>query len=496
MYDPKKRTRFNWWTPSFPLFESRFFPISNSSTFLLPIYRSLRLFYLVTTTLFHLTFLIFSLPPFSLHFPSIFDPKWTATQRLVYPFLRRIIWALADVGDPNVLTRSTEEGETPWWAWGLEEFTVRIGRGERVKVQKERGVRLPEEACRKGWFVGERGAELAKVNLFWFEREKEQGRSAQREEGRFEPRSENERIVMYLFGGGYVCGSPGEGGRCYKIARETGLRVVGVSYRRATSKKKAFPAALQDVLACYFHLTLDLGYRDIILAGDSAGGGLALNLLQYLSETVYPSLSNSTEKAQFVLPSALLLISPWCDLTLDSFPKRGEENMTDIILPSICSNSVRAYLERAREGSTSFSTTRDQINGDMKKESNGSVRGGLQTIEDYEDPSQHPWFSPALPSSLPALQSAIKAYLPSRSASASPRRRRPLRILLTLGTSELFYPSLVSLARNLEALDETGVQVETMEGQGEVHAFPLVPEWVSPNATKAWERLRIWFKEE
>jgi hypothetical protein len=48
----------------------------------------------------------------------------------------------------------------------------------------------------------------------------------------------------------------------------------------------------------------------------------------------------------------------------------------------------------------------------------------------------------------------------------------------------------------LEALDETGVQVETMEGQGEVHAFPLVPEWVSPNATKAWERLRIWFKEE
>jgi acetyl esterase/lipase len=114
----------------------------------------------------------------------------------------------------------------------LEEFTVRIGRGARVEVRKERGVEMPKEVWERGW-IGGKGSELLTgngiesepVNLFWFE--KKTGNRRNRGDG-YRARS-GERIVLYLFGGGFVCGSPGEGGRCYKIARETGLRVVGKS---------------------------------------------------------------------------------------------------------------------------------------------------------------------------------------------------------------------------------------------------------------------------
>ncbi|GAA5903949.1 uncharacterized protein JCM6883_002037 [Sporobolomyces salmoneus] len=481
---PKKRTRFNWWTPSIPLLESHpsFSSIFSGSTLLLTIYRTFRLSYLLLTTPLHLLCIFLSFPPFSLDFSSIFDSHWTPTQKLVYPFLRRIIWALADVGDPNVLTRSTEEGYTPWWAWALEEFTVRIGRRERVEVTKERGVEMPKEVWEKGWIRQDslvvdktrRGIQLEPVNLFWFELKR---KKRSRKDG-FRAKDEGERCVMYLFGGGFVCGSPGEGSRCFKMARETGLRVVGVNYRRATSPDRAFPAALQDVLTCYFHLTLELGYKDVILAGDSAGGGLALNVLQYLTGTLYPTLT-TREQNHFVLPSGLVLFSPWCDLTLDSFP--DEQNRTDIILPSICENSVRAYLGE------------DDSRNDEKNQNRSKTN--------QQDLATHPWLSPSLPSSLPSLRTITTPYTPSRSStSPSPSTssqtpgREPLRIFLTLGTSELFYSSLLSLAQNLESLDQKAVQVETMIGKGEVHAFPLVPTWVSPEATKAWERLRVWFE--
>ena len=111
----------------------------------------------------------------------------------------------------------------------MEEFTVRIGRGERVFVRKEERVRLPTEVWERGWVnevTGDEQVDFGPVNLFWFERESD--RSKGDEEDWFRARDDgNERVVMYLFGGGFVCGSPGEGGRCYKIARETGLRCVG-----------------------------------------------------------------------------------------------------------------------------------------------------------------------------------------------------------------------------------------------------------------------------
>ncbi|GAA5931686.1 uncharacterized protein JCM15063_001538 [Sporobolomyces koalae] len=433
--DPRKRSRFSWWTPSIPLVE-RNLSIATSTSIFLTLYRLWRLSYLAATTPAHLGCIVLSSPPINLQFGSIFHPEWSAVQKLVYPILRRLIWALADVGDPNVLTRSTREGDVPWWALALEESTVRIGRGRRVHYEKET-IEIPQRAWVNGWITGDvlddaGPVDPKHVNLFWFETSDAAGHTASLRSARdrYRPRNPHERIVMYLFGGGFVCGSPGEGSRCFKIARETGLRVVGVNYRRATSVDQAFPAALQDALAGYFHLTLDLGFEDVVLAGDSAGGGLALNVVQYLTRTLdLPAHGTRRDEPGLVLPSALLMFSPWCDLTLNEFPL--EPNTTDIILPSICHNSVQAYLASVKQR---------RLQQPRRRRAGSACDSDLDRLK---DPASHAWLSPSLESSLAALRSISRAYSV---------RQTQLRVLISMGTGELFYPSIVSLVRNLHAV--------------------------------------------
>jgi acetyl esterase/lipase len=113
-------------------------------------------------------------------------------------------------------------------------------------------------------------------------------------------------VLLYLHGGAYVLGSPAD-----SLALATGValaartRVVSLDYRLAP--EHPFPAAPDDVLAAYRAL-LDAGTPAgrIALAGESAGGGLALGLLVALRDQGLP------------LPAAAVLFSPWIDLAVDS----------------------------------------------------------------------------------------------------------------------------------------------------------------------------------
>ena len=110
-------------------------------------------------------------------------------------------------------------------------------------------------------------------------------------------------VVLYCHGGGYSTGS------CVyartltgKLASSTSMDVLSFDYRLAP--EHPYPAATQDALRVWDYLML-LGYgaRDIILAGDSAGGNLALSLMLRL-------------KAEGrLLPRGVILMSPWTDLT-------------------------------------------------------------------------------------------------------------------------------------------------------------------------------------
>ena len=110
-------------------------------------------------------------------------------------------------------------------------------------------------------------------------------------------------VLLYLHGGGFVCGSVKSFGHMLgRLARATGLRVLGIEYRLAP--ENPFPAAVQDAMAAYrWVLSRGVDSKDIVVAGDSAGGGLTLSTLIALRYFGEP------------LPAAAVCLSPWADLT-------------------------------------------------------------------------------------------------------------------------------------------------------------------------------------
>ncbi|AXQ31312.1 alpha/beta hydrolase [Solimonas sp. K1W22B-7] len=106
--------------------------------------------------------------------------------------------------------------------------------------------------------------------------------------------------ILFLHGGGYCVGSlDSHRPLSATLAKASGLTVFALDYRLAP--EHPYPAALNDAVAAYRTL-LDEGHERIFLAGDSAGGGLALATALSLRDAGLPA------------PPALLLISPWTDL--------------------------------------------------------------------------------------------------------------------------------------------------------------------------------------
>lgn len=114
---------------------------------------------------------------------------------------------------------------------------------------------------------------------------------------------DDRRVILYLHGGGYTLGSPDtHKGLASHLAASTRSSVLVPDYRLAP--EHPYPAALEDAVAAYRALLDRHKPGDIAICGDSAGGGLALCTAIALRDAGLP------------LPSALLLISPWTDMTL------------------------------------------------------------------------------------------------------------------------------------------------------------------------------------
>ena len=127
-----------------------------------------------------------------------------------------------------------------------------------------------------------------------------------------------QRVILYLHGGGYcICSLDTHRGLAARLAIASQARALIIDYRLAP--ENPFPAALEDALAAY-HWLLAQGIpaNRIALAGDSAGGGLCL--------ATAVCLRNANE----ALPAALVLLSPWTDLTFSGESFRTRKKMDPI----------------------------------------------------------------------------------------------------------------------------------------------------------------------
>ena len=111
------------------------------------------------------------------------------------------------------------------------------------------------------------------------------------------------RTILYFFGGGYMLGTPATRRKTAgHLALAAGARVLVPNYRLAP--EHPFPAAVEDAVRAYQWL-LDQGREpaEIFLAGDSAGGGLAVATAIALRDRHLP------------MCGGIVAISPWADLT-------------------------------------------------------------------------------------------------------------------------------------------------------------------------------------
>ncbi|MBD0862797.1 alpha/beta hydrolase fold domain-containing protein [Gordonia sp. zg691] len=148
------------------------------------------------------------------------------------------------------------------------------------------------------------------------------------------------RVVLYLHGSAYaICSARSHRGLASRLSRETGLPAFVVDYRLAP--EFPFPTAADDVERAYRWL-LSQGFRpdDITVAGDSAGGHLALDLVLDNARRAIPQ------------PGAVVLFSPLIDLTYTLASTREQLRPDPMhvfqALPRISPEADRA-LRRAAE---------------------------------------------------------------------------------------------------------------------------------------------------
>ena len=140
------------------------------------------------------------------------------------------------------------------------------------------------------------------------------------------------KVILYLHGGGYTVGSCD----AYRhfvshIALAAKMCLVLLEYRLAP--ECPFPAALEDAVAAYSWL-LDNGIlpKNIALAGDSAGGGLAM------------ATAVSLRDKKIALPGAIVCMSPWVDLANTGESSITESNKGLILIPEMLKSCAASYV--------------------------------------------------------------------------------------------------------------------------------------------------------
>jgi len=146
------------------------------------------------------------------------------------------------------------------------------------------------------------------------------------------PAGTAEPVVLYFHGGGYYFCSPGtHRSLTFALAPRANARLFSLDYRLAPEHR--FPAALDDATAAYRQLlVMGIAPSSIVIAGDSAGGGLALATLVALRDAGDP------------LPAGGLLFSPWTDLATTGASIRNNDSVDPMFCGASITRAAQVYL--------------------------------------------------------------------------------------------------------------------------------------------------------
>lgn len=173
--------------------------------------------------------------------------------------------------------------------------------------------------------------------------------------GKKECNSKN--VVLYLHGGGFILCSPvTHRNILINISKYANCNVFALDYD--TTPEKKYPTQLNQAMETYLGL-IDMGYspKNISIVGDSAGGNLALCLIDKLIQKNIP------------VPSSLVCISPWCDLS-SSRPSIYRNRKVDPLLPA----------NRVVEVARMYSVPKNLCSSDLSPVNKNSFRGYPPTM--------------------------------------------------------------------------------------------------------------------
>ncbi len=142
---------------------------------------------------------------------------------------------------------------------------------------------------------------------------------------------EPRHVVLYFHGGVYVMGDAFlAADLASHVGRRTRARVISVDYRLAP--EHPYPAAVDDALAAYEALLHEgIAPSDIVFAGESAGGGLAIATLINARDHGLP------------LPAAAYVMSPYADLTLAGTSMETRREVDPLLSPDLLHARVPDY---------------------------------------------------------------------------------------------------------------------------------------------------------
>jgi monoterpene epsilon-lactone hydrolase len=149
------------------------------------------------------------------------------------------------------------------------------------------------------------------------------------------PHAKPNRVLLFLHGGGYISGSiTSHRAMVAEAGRRAEARTLALGYRLAPEHR--FPAALEDALTGYrYVLAHGIEPGNVIIAGDSAGGGLTIAAMVELRRAGEP------------LPRCAWCISPWVDLSLTGESMTSKDDIDPIIHKPYLQELAASYLDSA-----------------------------------------------------------------------------------------------------------------------------------------------------